>query len=145
MSQTNPYHPPCSEVADVVDIKEVNIDELKVSKVWKDRFKLLRDAGGPSMPNLKSIPLKERRKYSQFNILAFLFGPFYYLAKGMWRKAISLFSVCVLAATILEFVLQSLGFAALGKAVGYGIAAIFAVRANIDYYKKMVLNDNGWW
>ncbi len=97
------------------------------------------------MPNLKSMPLKERRKYSQFNILAFLFGPFYYLAKGMWRKAISLFTVCVLAATILELVLQSLGFAVLGKAVGYGIAAIFAVRANIDYYKKMVLKDNGWW
>jgi len=25
------------------------------------------------------------------------------------------------------------------------IPVIFATRANIDYYKKMVLGDNGWW
>jgi len=24
-------------------------------------------------------------------------------------------------------------------------SVIFATRANIDYYKKMVLEDNGWW
>ena len=28
--------------------------------------------------------------FSPLNILAFLFGPFYYLAKGMWKEALAL-------------------------------------------------------
>jgi hypothetical protein len=27
----------------------------------------------------------------------------------------------------------------------YAIGAFFAMRASIDYYKKMVGGDNGWW
>jgi hypothetical protein len=145
MSQSNPYQPPQSNVASVLDSQEVDIDSLKVSDTWKKRFKWLKKAGGPSMPNAKNMTKKERREFSYFNILAFLFGPFYYLAKGMWRKAISLFIVCVVAAIILELLLEALGFEGLGKSVGYGLAAVFALRANIDYYKKMVLGNNGWW
>ena len=63
----------------------------------------------------------------------------------MWRKGIALFLVCLVAAIGLEVVLTLAGFAGLGKAVGYGASAVFAVRANIDCYKKMVLGDNGWW
>lgn len=145
MPQINPYQPPRSHVADDRGKKEVDIDALDVSEAWKKRFKWLRKAGGPSMPKLKTMSKEERRGYSHFNILAFLFGPFYYLFKGMWKKAITLFSVCLLAVIILELILTSLGFAALGKILGYGVAVVFAVRANIDYYKKMVLRDNGWW
>lgn len=29
--------------------------------------------------------------------------------------------------------------------LGYGAAAFFGTRANIDYHKKMVLRDKGWW
>ena len=56
-----------------------------------------------------------------------------------------MFLVCLVAVIELEVVLTLAGFAGLGKAVGYGASAVFAVRANIDCYKKMVLGDNGWW
>ena len=145
MSQTNQYQPPASLTADIGDNQEIDIDSLDVSDKWKTRFKWLRRAGGPSMLNAKHMTRQERRGFINFNILAFLFGPFYYLAKGMWRKAISLFVVCAAGAIVLESLLDALGFGEFGKAVGYGVGAVFAVRANIDYYKKMVLEDNGWW
>ena len=145
MSQANPFNPPRSNVADLADSLEADIDSLPVSATWKKRFNWLKKAGGPSMPNLKTMPKAERKGFSLFNILAFLFGPFYYLAKGMWRKGISLFIVCVAVVIALEFLLVMIGFGQFGKALGYGVAAVFAVRANIDYYKKMVLGENGWW
>ncbi|MET0335796.1 MAG: DUF2628 domain-containing protein, partial [Rhizobacter sp.] len=86
----------------------------------------------------------ERFKIS-FNVLAFLFGPLYYLTKGMWKKALSLFGACIVVVVVVGVVLDLFGFGKIADALGYGAAAIFAVRANIDYYKKMVLGDNGWW
>ena len=145
MTQTNPFTPPQSHVADLTDSLEGDIDSLPVSATWKKRFKWIRKAGGPSMPNLKTMPRAERKGFNQFNILAFLFGPFYYLAKGMWRKSISLFVVCAAVVIALEFLLVMIGFERFGKALGYGVSTVFAIRANIDYYKKMVLGKNGWW
>ena len=145
MSEINPFLPPQSNVADQSEDHEVDIDSLPVSDTWKKRFKWLRSAGGPSMSNLKNLPKEQQKSFVSLNILAFLFGPFYYLAKGMWKKAISLFTVCFAVIFLLEIVLIMAGFGGLAKALGYGGAAVFGVRANIDYYKKMVMNDNGWW
>ena len=145
MSKANPFTPPRSHVADLTDSFETDIDSLPVSDTWKKRFNWIRKAGGPSMPNLKTMPRAERKGFNQFNILAFLFGPFYYLAKGMWRKSISLFVVCAAVVIALEFLLVMIGFERFGKALGYGVSTVFAIRANIDYYKKMVLGKNGWW
>ena len=44
-----------------------------------------------------------------------------------------------------QTLLDQFGYEKLANALGYGVGAVFAVRANIDYYKKMVLGDNGWW
>jgi hypothetical protein len=143
MSQVNPYQPPQSNLDD--SDEEADIDSLNVSDTWKKRFKLLKQAGGPKMPHFKSMPRKERAGIGLFNVLAFLFGPFYYLAKGMWRKAITLSVACVVAVVVVDLILMAMGFGKLAGALGYGIAAVYATRANIDYYKKMVLGDNGWW
>ncbi|MFN7571514.1 MAG: DUF2628 domain-containing protein [Betaproteobacteria bacterium] len=124
---------------------DTDIESLPISEIWKKRFRWLRKAGGPSMKNIKDMPISERIRGSTFNILAFLFGPFYYIAKGMWRKGVALFVVCVVVVVLLDIVLTLSGFAKVGKALGYGVSAVFAVRANIDYYKKMVLGENGWW
>jgi uncharacterized protein YebE (UPF0316 family) len=97
------------------------------------------------MPHIKSLSKADRRHVVGFNILAFLFGPFYYAAKGMWRKAISLFALMAAIVIALGLVLDAFGLERVANALGYGVGAVFAVRANIDYYKKMVLGDNGWW
>jgi len=145
MPQNNPFQPPQAVVADVDDSGELDIDSLDVSDAWKKRFHWIRKAGGPGLPLLNSLPKEERRGGSPFNILAFLFGGFYYLAKGMWRKAISLMVVMIVVLSVVDLVLELIGFGLLGNVLNFGAAAVFAVRANIDYYKKMVLNDNGWW
>ena len=143
--QPNPFAPPQSPVNDVPEASvAAAIAGLPVSDSWKAKFQLIEKAGGVKLPDAKALSSGERMKV-MFNVLAFLFGPFYYLAKGMWKKAISLFVVCVAAVVLIELLLEMVGYGQLGKALTYGSAAVFAIRANIDYYKKMVLGQNGWW
>lgn len=121
------------------------IDQLPVSDSWKRVFRLIDKAGGPSFPNLKSLSVEERAIAYRFNFLAFLFGPLYYAFKGMVKKAL-LFLVLAFAFNVaLSLLMEAVGFGEYDRYLVYGIAAVFAVRANIDYYKKMVLGDNGWW
>ena len=143
--QPNPFAPPQAPVSDVpAPQATTSIDELPVSDNWKTKFLLIERAGGVKMSELKALTTGERMKIS-FSVLAFLFGPFYYLAKGMWKKAITLFVVCVAAVVLIEFLLEMLGYGQFGKALTYASAGVYAIRANIDYYKKMVLSQNGWW
>ncbi|MYM93375.1 hypothetical protein [Duganella vulcania] len=46
---------------------------------------------------------------------------------------------------LLEVTMPGIDWAPLQKAAGMATTALYALRANIDYYKKMVLHDNGWW
>ncbi|CAN7264277.1 DUF2628 domain-containing protein [Polaromonas sp. LjRoot131] len=143
--QPNPFAPPQAPVSDVpAPQATASIAELPVSDAWKTKFQLIEKAGGVKLPQFKALGVGERMKIG-FSILAFLFGPFYYLAKGMWKKAISLFVVCVAVVLLLQFVLEMAGLGRFSNSLGYGVAAIFAARSNIDYYKKMVLRQNGWW
>lgn len=145
MNETNRYAPPKADVADIpLASNGSHIGNLPVSDAWKARFHLLEKAGGVKLQKLKDLSTGERMKI-MFNILAFLFGPLYYVAKGMWKKGLVLLGICVLILLVLDIVFQLLGLVELGNAVGYGVGAVFAVRANIDYYKKTVLGDNGWW
>jgi hypothetical protein len=62
-----------------------DISGLSVSDAWKQLFALIQRAGGPPLKNFQSLSFGERMRVGM-NFLAFLFGPFYYAAKGMWRK-----------------------------------------------------------
>ncbi len=141
MDSSNPYAAPH---ASLVSDDSASIDALQVSDAWKRRFHAIAKAGGPRLPQLKALPVRERRHAMGFNILAFLFGPLYYLAKGMWRRAVS-YTVLVLAAILLiDLLLEALGYGDLTRFLSYGVAALFAMRANLDYFKVKVQGDNGW-
>lgn len=145
MTQENIFAPPKADLSVVIDKSaRFDIESLTISSSWKQKFRILEKAGGPKQPNLKALSSGERFKIG-FNILAFLFGPLYYLAKGMWKKALSIFGACIVAILVIGFALDLVGLTKMANALGYGAAAIFAVRANIDYYKKMVLGESGWW
>jgi len=145
MTETNRYAPPEAAVADIAETQTGrHIETLPVSEAWKHKFRLIDKAGGPKLPKLKELTGGERSKIG-FGFLAFLFGPVYYLVKGMWKKALTLFAIGVALVVVLTVVMDLAGFGQYTKALGYAVGAIFAVRANIDYYKKMVLGDNGWW
>ena len=146
MESNNPYSPPASRVADPAENVSLDeIDALPVSDKWKIRFRAISKAGGVRLPNIKNLPKSERRGANGFNALAFFFGPFYYMAKGMWRRGITLFLVCLGVLLVVELILEYFGLSKFSKSLGYGVGAVFAVRANIDFYKKMVLKDYGWW
>lgn len=144
MNPGNPYATPQATVLETQAPDEL-IAALPVSAKWQTRFRAIQRAGGAQMPDLKPLSAAERRAAVSLNILAFLFGPIYYACKGMWKKALTLFLVGALIVIGLGLVLDHFGYQKIANALGYGVAALFAVRANIDYYKKMVLGDNGWW
>lgn len=123
-----------------------SISTQELSEAWKAKFALLEKAGGPKLPKAGELAFGDRLKVV-FNVWGFLFGPFYYLAKGMWKKAIVLLVLCVVGIVILELILESMGVsdAAANAFTTFIAPVIFAKRANIDYYKKLILGDNGWW
>jgi hypothetical protein len=113
-----------------------------ISESWLEKFALIEKAGGVKMPGIKSLPVSERIKVS-FNVWGFLFGPIYYFAKGMWKKSLPLLGIAIVLVVILEAIFRKFGFPE--SLTNFVASAIFAARANIDYYKKIKLDDDGWW
>ena len=113
-----------------------------ISDSWKKKFDLLEKADGVKLPNAKNLPFGVRTKVL-FNVWGFLFGPFYYLAKGMWKKALSLFGMSVLIIVVLVLICKAMGIS--DSITNLVAGAIFATRGNVDFYKKVKLGDNGWW
>ncbi|WP_417276524.1 DUF2628 domain-containing protein [Castellaniella sp.] len=114
----------------------------EISKGWQKRFSLVEKAGGPKLKEARNLPFGERCSVS-FSFLAFFFGPIYYLIKGMWRKAITLLGIGLVAVIVLEFVL---GLFNLPSEIisSFVIPMIFATRAVPDYYKKVVEGKDDW-
>lgn len=110
---------------------------------WTKIFALIDKAGGPKMPKIRELPFGERRRIV-FNVWAFLLGPIYYPVKGMWKKGIVLFTLSVAAVILVDLLLEAFGIFN-SKLSSFIAPAVFGTRANIDYYKKMVLGENGWW
>jgi hypothetical protein len=115
------------------------IDQLDVSPTWKRRFRLIERAGGVAMKDFRDLAFGERMAVS-VNLLAFLFGPIYYAIKGLWRPAVSYLVLVVALALLLDV----LGLDRLARAVGYMAATVYALRANLNYYRKMVLRQTPW-
>jgi len=115
------------------------IASLAVSETWKKRFRLIEQAGGPTLPRIRELDGRERMSIN-FNGWAFLFGVFYLLAKGLWRQGVA-YLVLVVA---LSAVLVALHWEGLLRPLGMGFAAVFALRANVSYYRRIVLGDAPW-
>ena len=110
---------------------------------WQMRFTLIERAGGAKLPKIRDLVFGERRKVI-FNWLAFFFSSIYYLVKGMWRKAISLTVLTLVIAIFITVVCSAFGFSV--ESYLWMLAPIiFGTRANVDYYKKVVHGENGWW
>ncbi len=130
----NPYQSPKSDLN-----QPSSIDELVVSEKWKERFRLIEEAGGPRLPQYKNLSFSERMKITS-NILSFLFWVIYLPIKGMWRLAITYFILCV----VLGIVLDIAGFPTASRAIGYGMSALVMYRTNTSYYRYKVLGEKPW-
>lgn len=115
------------------------IADLDVSETWKRRFRLIEKAGGVQMTHFRDLSFGERMSIN-FNLLAFFFGPVYYLIKGLWRPAVAYLLIIVSLAVVLDVA----GLDRLARSVGYGMAAVYSLRANLAYYRKTVLGEYAW-
>lgn len=145
MSETNPYATPEAPVVAPEADAAVDIDALDISDTWKKRFKAMRKAGYPQRLDRNALDDDEKKHLKLFNILGYLFGPFYYFSKGMWKKGISLTVVVIVVVVILDLALKAMGLVSPAEALKFGGPAAFAAKVNMDYYKTMVLGDKGWW
>lgn len=129
----------------------VDIDALDVSEKWKNCFKAIRTLGGPAMPLMKTLPKEEwKPAFKQANAgiasfgLAFVFGFFYYVAKGMWKKGLVLLAIVIPIIVVASAILYMIGGDGLANATRFIGGAIFAMMAPSDFYAKKVLGDEGW-
>ena len=113
-----------------------------VSKGWQRKFALVEKAGGVGLPNVKSLSMRERMTLN-FNVWGFLLGPIYYIAKGMWKKGLTIFVIAFVVLVVVAVFFGGSKFADnLSTLLG---PVLFATQANTDYYKKVVLGINKWW
>ena len=134
LPDANPYAPPAANVAPRPPVDRIT--RLDVAESWKEIFRLVEQAGGSSLKKLRTLAPSERRRV-QFNVLGLLVGPLYYLAKGLWRPALSMFAIGIA-------IIIPLAMAGIDANIGIGIGVVCAMRANVLYYKKMVEGDSGW-
>ena len=95
------------------------------------------------MRDSRNLTAGERASLT-FNIWGMIFGPFYYMAKGMWKKAFSYTLVFFVLIEIVVLIGEHYNYRGV-REMGFITAVMFALRANVDYYKKMRLGDRSWW
>lgn len=119
-----------------------------LSAKWRQRFAAIGKAGGESVrwwrwPNAKELTRREKRLITS-NLWAFVFGPFYYVYLGMWRKAITLSLLALVIDAILGMAADVLNVPVDGF-LWIVSAVMFKQCANVDYYRKTVLKRREWW
>lgn len=134
------------------------IEALDVKEAWKQKFRLYAEAGikgGGFFPTIENKSILKGQLPAKYNIFGFLFGPFYYIALGLYKKAGMIF----LFYGVMKFLIGLVG--ALIQGIGYPITHLFLfifilfyiyfiffyfpIMVNYDYYRKQVLNENFWW
>lgn len=139
---------PLTPVAAATD---VDIDALDVSDRWKRYFKAVREHGGLQAPLARSLPKEQRAAAAKelmpplaSTALAFAFGFFYYLVKGMWKKGLVLLAITIAALIVVGSLLYMIGGESLADASRFLGGAIFAFMAPRDFYAFKVGRDDGW-
>jgi hypothetical protein len=115
----------------------------EVSTRWLEVFALIERAGGAKLPEIKSLDRSDRFKI-KMNWLAFIFGPIYFLAMGMWRQVTSYLILMVLYFNTAEIVLVNVfGMSELPLPV-LSYCLVWGLTANKSYYKRQVLGEKNW-
>ena len=117
-----------------------------LSPRWERRVSLIEKAGGRHLPHRDRLTFGERRCVS-ISLWAWLWGPWYYFYMGMWRKALLYSSVLVVLYLLSTSALAAMGHMSdiVGAGVNLTAYLMFGLFAYEDYYRKVVLDDNGWW
>jgi hypothetical protein len=124
----------------------------QISTGWQRAFDLIVRSGGReagwSFPYFSYGKLAWFERIRLSSAWALIFGPFYYLAKGMWRQAISYTAVFTAVTLAITYACGIAGIRGtpntnLMEAIAFDV--FLQQRAKFDYYRKCVLGYNGWW
>lgn len=143
-----PSEPTTASVTSTVSYDGLNARWQKIFAEFDFRQadKLGYFASAKSQPHL-SRSKKEQIKGQNvinFNVLAFIFGPFYYITKGMWKKGLYLF-LLTLGLNLLSLVLVGMFTDKDISKVMYIInSTIYGLTANYDYYRYYKLGETTW-
>jgi uncharacterized protein DUF2628 len=116
-----------------------------VNDNWHQRFTFFDTYGLPSSSPRARDAFKElswwTRSRMSWNFLAFLFGPLYFFAKGMWRKGlVLLMSAIALGTGVALLDLPEM----VDRAGSLVIPAMAASAANYAYYLHVVMESRSW-
>ena len=118
------------------------IDALTLSPKMKEKLHFVCDnlkgtcLGFPYYDSKGAIPWKMQ------SFWAFIFTIFYYLAKRMWRKTVTLVAIGVVFSLGLDF-LEVSDRTATYLSIGLGVIPMQC--AYYDIYRKEVLGEKFWW
>lgn len=122
-----------------VDFTKKEFNGRIYDAVWADRFNFFEqvDTANPKEAKaaLKSLSAIKRMRINM-NFYAFLFGPIYFLVKGMWKGAITTLMIAILIVIIGNFLPD-----AIGRAVGMASAMLCGLSANYTFYRSKVLDQ----
>lgn len=121
---------------DVQELKPLNLDSMDLDEKWKNRFRLIHEAGGPKSRRLHHLDASCRREVF-FNGYAMIFGFFYYLKLGMIRRGLMLLLASVIACVFILLFLWI--FISPNFMVGwFSLTVVFALLCNRDYYNYRI-------
>ena len=144
MPMPMPVPAPAPAPAFIAPTAPAAVDQIELSPKWKRRFALIEKAGGAKMPAFKTLTFGERYCVN-INWLAFFFGPFYFFCLGMWKRGLTLCGIAIVGSILLDLVFKQMGMSGASAATSSSFAGLFALRANIAYYKTIILKDDGAW
>lgn len=126
------------------------INSLNITPSWKQKFLAISEskpiAGGWSHEFDDKEKYKALPFWTKFSIWGLLFGALFYFFKGMWKKGLALIGLNIGLVILSEMFGEDSGGRDIFLFASYTVPIIAAfAQANIDYYRKVVLNEDFWW
>lgn len=124
---------------------ERRYDVWKLSESWRIRFAYFDTYGpGPwaqeARQGYRALSLWDRIRLSS-NVPAFLFGPMYFVVKGMWRKGLALLGAA--GALVAAVLLTDVG-GVVERVAALTVPVVAATTANYAYYLHVAKGSRSW-
>lgn len=129
-----------------------NIDELTVSKGWKNRFQSIEICQGRNVnstfamqktPEFRSLSLWKRQRITGSGF-ALIFNFLWYFSKGMWSKGFIIFGFSCLYYAVLTLVEMLIGKSIPSYLYWMPVSLACFYLAVFDYYKYKVNDERIW-
>ena len=122
------------------------VPQKQLAPIWQRRFAFFSQYGLPNanpqgQAALRAMSFGDRFKINS-NILGFLFGPFYFMAKGMWRKGLTLL-IAALAVGVLSSIVLDLPDS-LTRAESIAMSLMYSMTANYAYFLHVTRGSTSW-